>query len=39
VNTAQKPDPTESVRDQLRPLFDRIVIEELDGVLESAEAI
>jgi chaperonin GroES len=30
VGTAQIPDPTESVRHQLRPLFDQIVIKELD---------
>jgi chaperonin GroES len=30
VGTAQRPDPTESVRHQLRPLFDQIVIKELD---------
>jgi chaperonin GroES len=31
VSTAQIPDPTESVRHQLRPLFDQIVIKELDS--------
>ena len=31
VSTAQVPDPTESVRHQLRPLFDQIVIKELDS--------
>jgi len=31
VSTAQRPDPTESVRHQLRPLFDQIVIKELDS--------
>jgi chaperonin GroES len=30
MGTAQIPDPTESVRHQLRPLFDQIVIKELD---------
>ena len=30
MGTAQRPDPTESVRHQLRPLFDQIVIKELD---------
>jgi chaperonin GroES len=30
IGTAQIPDPTESVRHQLRPLFDQIVIKELD---------
>ena len=30
VGTAQIPDPTESVRHLLRPLFDQIVIKELD---------
>jgi hypothetical protein len=30
VGTAQRPDPTEAVRHQLRPLFDQIVIKELD---------
>lgn len=30
VSTRQKPDPTESVRHQLRPLFDQVVIKELD---------
>ena len=29
MGTAQRPDPTESVRHQLRPLFDQIVIKEL----------
>jgi hypothetical protein len=31
MSTAQIPDPTESVRHQLRPLFDQIVIKELDS--------
>lgn len=31
VSTAQIPDPAESVRHQLRPLFDQIVIKELDS--------
>jgi chaperonin GroES len=31
VSTAQIPDPTESVRHQLRPLVDQIVIKELDS--------
>ncbi len=31
MSTAQVPDPTESVRHQLRPLFDQIVIKELDS--------
>jgi chaperonin GroES len=30
MGTAQRPDPTEAVRHQLRPLFDQIVIKELD---------
>ena len=30
MGTAQIPDPTESVRHQLRPLFVQIVIKELD---------
>jgi chaperonin GroES len=30
MGTAQRPDPTESVRHQLRPLFDQVVIKELD---------
>src|SRR3978361_703566 len=30
MGTAQRPDPTESVRHQLPPLFDQIVIKELD---------
>jgi chaperonin GroES len=30
VSTRQVPDPTESVRHRLRPLFDQIVIKELD---------
>jgi len=30
VGTAQRPDPTESVRHLLRPLFDQVVIKELD---------
>jgi chaperonin GroES len=30
VSTRQIPDPTESVRHRLRPLFDQIVIKELD---------
>ena len=30
MGAAQIPDPTESVRHQLRPLFDQIVIKELD---------
>jgi chaperonin GroES len=30
MGTAQIPDPTESVRHQLRPLFDQVVIKELD---------
>jgi chaperonin GroES len=30
VGTAQRPDPTESVRHKLRPLFDQVVIKELD---------
>jgi len=30
MGTAQRPDPTESVRHQLRPLFDQIVIKEFD---------
>jgi hypothetical protein len=46
MGTARIPDPTESVRHQLRPLFDQVVINEerllvcrvtqLLGVLESA---
>jgi len=31
VTPARIPDPTESVRHQLRPLFDQIVIKELDS--------
>lgn len=31
MSTAQRPDPTEAVRHQLRPLFDQIVIKELDS--------
>src|SRR5919205_1641967 len=31
MGTAQRPDPTESVRHQLRPLCDQIVIKELDS--------
>ncbi|HEX5762669.1 MAG TPA: co-chaperone GroES family protein [Solirubrobacterales bacterium] len=30
MSTRQVPDPTESVRHRLRPLFDQIVIKELD---------
>ena len=30
MGTAQRPDPTEAVRHQLRPLFDQIVIKELE---------
>ena len=30
MSTTQRPDPTESVRHQLRPLFDQVVIKELD---------
>jgi chaperonin GroES len=31
MSTRQVPDPTESVRHRLRPLFDQIVIKELDS--------
>ncbi len=31
MGTAQRPDPVESVRHRLRPLFDQIVIKELDA--------
>lgn len=31
MSTRQIPDPTESVRHRLRPLFDQIVIKELDS--------
>ena len=30
MSTTQRPDPTESVRHKLRPLFDQVVIKELD---------